>query len=167
MDKVECVGRGPPATRSAMRTREHGRRWVPLLLAVVVVGRARCSPTPPPRAEAEANGTTAVEDAHREWDVVRQKLSVLVNGLLDQALPDLTRTVSRLDLSPDCLLSLFRVIGGARRMDLESMRSECDASRASVFDHWAARSARAVACFYRIADAALASTAPRHFSPEG
>lgn len=83
-------------------------------------------------ATGDPNGTTTTTedagaagfDVHREWDTLSEKLSLVVNGALDQVLPELTRVVPTLELSTDCLLSLFRVIGGVRKLDLNSVRSE-------------------------------------------
>ncbi|CAN7992783.1 unnamed protein product, partial [Ixodes hexagonus] len=107
-----------------MRTREHGRQWaallpvVGLLVECLFVGGGQCAPAPP---RVQVNGTASL-DANREWESVHRKFSVIVNGVLDQALPDLTKTVFGLELSPDCLLSLLRVVNGARKMDLDSIR---------------------------------------------
>lgn len=81
-------------------------------------------------ATGDPNGTTTTTedagaagfDVHREWDTLSEKLSLVVNGALDQVLPELTRVVPTLELSTDCLLSLFRVIGGVRKLDLNSVR---------------------------------------------
>ncbi|XP_049269684.1 uncharacterized protein LOC119389764 isoform X2 [Rhipicephalus sanguineus] len=118
-----------------------------LLLSAGYGGVAPCDASPPPPTTAQPIATSggssedvdnsgvteaepphdsvsngAVYDVQADWEVLERKLSSLTNGALDQLLPELTTLVAGLDLNTDCFLSLLRVIGGLRKLNLESIR---------------------------------------------
>lgn len=70
----------------------------------------------------DGNGGNRGYDVQADWKMLEEKMSSLTNGALNQLLPELTTLVSGLDLTTDCFLSLFRVIGGLRKLNLESVR---------------------------------------------
>ncbi|XP_075737041.1 nose resistant to fluoxetine protein 6 isoform X2 [Rhipicephalus microplus] len=126
----------------------HGCRGVSpvvvlLLVSVFAGGVALCVASPPPATTTveSIDSTSGVEDpltadsgvtgeaeprasydVQADWEVLERKLSNLTNGALDQLLPELTTLVAGLDLNTDCFLSLLRVIGGLRKLNLESIR---------------------------------------------
>ncbi|XP_075533850.1 nose resistant to fluoxetine protein 6-like isoform X2 [Dermacentor variabilis] len=111
-----------------------------LLLSVFAGSGGVCDASPPPPTtpqaiagdsgavteakprEASQDRGSAAYDVQADWEVLERKLSSLANGALDQLLPELTTLVAGLDLNTDCFLSLLRVIGGLRKLNLESIR---------------------------------------------
>ncbi|KAK8771465.1 nose resistant to fluoxetine protein 6-like [Amblyomma americanum] len=70
----------------------------------------------------DGDNESAPYDVQADWELLESKLSSVTNGALNQLLPELTALVAGLDLNTDCFLSLLRVIGGLRKLNLESVR---------------------------------------------
>lgn len=87
----------------------------------VVDSGAVTEATPREAAGSQDSGSDAY-DVQADWEVLERKLSSLTNGALDQLMPELTTLVAGLDLNTGCFLSLLRVIGGLRKLNLESIR---------------------------------------------